>query len=240
MAAVDDDAGSWLEIASLGRLRGLRGEIFAVGSQLPEWYTALAAVRIRLAGGSWFGSQPEGAAADVKIAEARLYSGRLALRFEGIETAEAARPLVNGTVFLNRAARPPAPDGEIWLSDLVGCRVEEVRTGREVGRVTGWQDFAGPAVTLEVTPDHGGQPVLVPYVRAICIEVDLAARRIRIDPPEGLLELNAVRAAVEGGRDAEKPPAPEGPAGADLIANGLAEAGRDEENLAEEGAAEQE
>ena len=222
MAAVDDDAGAWLEIARLGRVRGLRGEIFATGSQPPEWYTALAAVRIRLAGGSWFGAQPDGTAAEARIAEARLYSGRLALRFAGIETAEAAGPLVNGTVVLSRAARPPAPAGEIWLSDLVGCRVEEVRSGREVGRVTGWQDFAGPAVILEVTSGQGGQPVLVPYVRAICVEVDLAGRRIRIDPPEGLLELNAA------------------PAGGGLIGNGLVEAGPDEEGPAGESAAEQE
>jgi 16S rRNA processing protein RimM len=228
----DVDTGSWLEIASLGRMRGLHGEIFAVGSQLPEWYTALAAVRIRLAGGNWFGSSPDAAAADVKISAARLYSGRLALRFEGIETAEAARPLVNGTVFLSRAARPPAPDGEIWLSDLVGCRVEDVRTGRDVGRVTGWQDFAGPAVTLEVTPAHGGPPALVPYVRAICIEVDLAARRIRIDPPEGLLELNAAPASAGG--KAEAQPVPPVPAGEGSVGNGLAQAGRDEASLAGE------
>jgi 16S rRNA processing protein RimM len=227
MAAVDDDGGGWLEIASLGRVRGLRGEIFATGTQSPEWYTALAAVRIRLAGGSWFGSQPDGAAAEVKIAEARLYSGRLALRFAGIQTAEAAGPLVNGTVWLNRAARPPAPAGEIWLSDLVGCGVEEVRSGREVGRVTGWQDFAGPGVTLEVTPGQGGQPVLVPYVRAICVEVDLAGRRIRIDPPQGLLELNAAPGAEE-------------PAVERSMGKGKAEAGWDEKSPAGEGAAERE
>lgn len=236
----DVDTGSWLEIASLGRLRGLHGEIFAAGSQLPEWYTALPAVRIRLAGGNWFGSQPDAGAADVRIAEASLYSGRLVFRFEGIETAEAARPLVNGTVFLSRDARPPAPDGEIWLSDLVGCRVEEVQTGREVGRVTGWQDFAGPAVTLEVTPDHGGPPALVPYVRAICIEVDLAGRRIRIDPPEGLLELNAAPASAQGGRDAVKPPVPEGPVGKGSIGNELAQARRDEASPVGPSAAEQE
>ncbi|MGD0580240.1 MAG: ribosome maturation factor RimM [Bryobacteraceae bacterium] len=211
MAAVD--AGSWLEIARLGRVRGLQGEIFATGNQPPEWYTELATVQIRLANGNWFGSQPDGQPANMRITDARLYSGRLVFRFAGIDSAEAAGPLVNGTVLLSREARPPAPDGEIWLSDLVGCRVEEVRSGREVGRVTGWQDFAGPAVTLEVTPVQGGQPMLVPYVRAICIEVDLAGRRIRIDPPEGLLELNAAPASAEGGPGAEEPPVPEEPAG---------------------------
>ena len=32
--------------------------------------------------------------------------------------------------------------------------------------------------------------VLVPLVAGICVEIDVDARRIRIDPPEGLLELN--------------------------------------------------
>ncbi|MGO9241284.1 MAG: ribosome maturation factor RimM [Bryobacteraceae bacterium] len=197
MTAVDDDAGAWLEIARLGRVRGLRGELFAAGSQPPEWYTALAGVRIKLAGGGWFGAQPEQDAAEVRISAARLYSGRLALCFAGIDSAEAAAPLVNATVFVSRGARPPAPAGEIWLSDLVGWRVEEARSGREIGRVTGWQEFDSPFVTLEVTPGGGGDALLVPYVKAICVEVDPAARRIRIDPPEGLLDLNA-RPAKDG------------------------------------------
>ena len=192
-----EDAGAWLEIARLGRVRGLRGELFATGSQPPEWYTALAAVRIKLAGGGWFGAQPDQDAAEVKIATARLYSGRLALRFAGIDSPEAAAPLVNATVFVRRDARPPAPAGEIWLSDLVGYRVEDVRNGREIGRVTGWQEFDSPFVTLEVTPGGGGDPLLVPYVKVICVEVDVAVRRIRIDAPEGLLDLNA-RPAKDG------------------------------------------
>jgi len=198
MAGEDPDA--WVEIARLGRVRGLCGEIFATGTQPADWYLRLPRVRIRLAGGSWYGSEGGGQPAEVQIAEARSYSGRLAMRFDGVDSASAAGPLVNGTVFLSREARPAAPDGESWLSDLVGCRVEDVRSSREVGRVTGWQDLAGPAVTLEVTPVDGGQPMLVPYVRAICVEVDLAGRRILIDPPEGLLDLNAA-------------PAPKGPAG---------------------------
>jgi ribosomal 30S subunit maturation factor RimM len=32
--------------------------------------------------------------------------------------------------------------------------------------------------------------VLVPLAADICVEVDVAGRRIRINPPEGLLELN--------------------------------------------------
>ncbi len=182
---------NWLEVARLGRVRGLRGELFAKGDQTPDWYTALPAVHVRLAGGSWFRAGADQQPASLKVAEARLYSGRLALRFDGFKSATEAEALVNARVFVSREARPTAPEGEIWLSDLLGCVVENVTSGLSLGQVTGWQDYGGPFVTLEVTADTGGEPALVPFVKAICVEVDLAGRKILIDPPEGLLELNA-------------------------------------------------
>lgn len=184
------DDSEWLEIARLGRVRGLRGELFAQGEQTPEWYTALSEVRIQLANGSWFGAGDE-ATQGVKIAEARSYSGKLVFRFSGIESATEAEALVSGRVYVSRKARPAAPEGEIWLSELLGCVVEDARDGRLLGRVTGWQEYGGPFVTLEVTGETGGTPVLVPFVKSICVDVDVAGRKIRIDPPEGLLDLNA-------------------------------------------------
>jgi 16S rRNA processing protein RimM len=41
---------------------------------------------------------------------------------------------------------------------------------------------------LELRKDAGGN-VLVPFVDAICVDVDVVAKRIRLDPPPGLLEL---------------------------------------------------
>lgn len=185
------DDSEWLEIARLGRVRGLRGELFAQGGQPPEWYMALPEVRIRLADGGWFGAAADGQVPVQRIAEARLYSGRLALRFASIASATEAEPLVSGRVYVSRKARPSAPEGEVWLSELVGCVVEDARSGRCLGHVTGWQEYGSPFVTLEVTADSGGEPVLVPFVKAICVEVDLGGRKIRIDPPDGLLGLNA-------------------------------------------------
>jgi 16S rRNA processing protein RimM len=185
------DDSEWLEIARLGRVRGLRGELFAQGEQTPEWYTALPEVRIRLAGGDWFGAGTEAEARIVRIVEARSYSGKLAFRFSGIESATQAEALVSGRVYVSRKARPAPPEGEIWLSELLGCAVEDARDARLLGRVTGWQEYGGPFVTLEVTAEAGGEPILVPFVKSICVEVDVAGRKIRIDPPEGLLDLNA-------------------------------------------------
>jgi 16S rRNA processing protein RimM len=72
----------------------------------------------------------------------------------------------------------------------VGCEVSDVRDGRVYGTITGWQDSGGPTV-LEMSPVGGGEPVLVPFARSICQKIDVAARRIEIDPPAGLIELNA-------------------------------------------------
>jgi 16S rRNA processing protein RimM len=185
------DDSEWLEIARLGRVRGLRGELFVKGDQPPEWYAALSEVQVRLAGGGWFGIGADGQPRGLKIAEAWLYSGRLVFRFDGIASATEAEPLVSGIVYVSREVRPAAPEGELWLSDLLGCVVEDARDGRLLGRVTGWQDYGSPFVTLEVTGDGGGEPALVPFVKAICVEVDLGRKRIRIDPPDGLLDLNA-------------------------------------------------
>jgi len=43
--------------------------------------------------------------------------------------------------------------------------------------------------------------ILIPFAVDICVEVDLAARRIRIDPPDGLLELNERGPAKAGPND---------------------------------------
>jgi 16S rRNA processing protein RimM len=52
--------------------------------------------------------------------------------------------------------------------------------------VTDWHEYGGPPL-LEVRGDSGKE-VLIPFVKAICTEIDPAARRILVDLPEGLEE----------------------------------------------------
>jgi 16S rRNA processing protein RimM len=60
--------------------------------------------------------------------------------------------------------------------------------GREIGEVAAWHDY-GAAPLLEVR--RGGAEILVPFTRAVWRKVDLANRRIVVELPEGLEELNA-------------------------------------------------
>ena len=58
--------------------------------------------------------------------------------------------------------------------------------GAPVGTVIAVHDF-GAGDMLEIARGEG-QPVLVPFTRAAVPVVDMAARRVVIDPPEGLIE----------------------------------------------------
>lgn len=63
--------------------------------------------------------------------------------------------------------------------------MRERSTGRSVGTVTGWEEYGGPAL-LEI--DDGR--VLVPFVKAICVDIRPEDRLILVDLPDGLETLS--------------------------------------------------
>ncbi|PIE66225.1 MAG: 16S rRNA processing protein RimM [Desulfobacterales bacterium] len=81
---------------------------------------------------------------------------------------------------------PPLKEGEYFCHQLVGCEVLLV-SGDRLGRLEAVQQVAGPEVWSIMTPD--AREVLFPAVNAFVRSIDLEARRIVIDPPEGLLEM---------------------------------------------------
>jgi len=110
----------------------------------------------------------------------------MVLKIEGIDTVEAAEVLRGAELRIPKEDRPPAPEGEVYLSDLIGCRIVDQQSGEELGMVADYHEYGGP-VLLEV---HGaGKELLIPFVAAICRRVDTAARCIAVVLPEGLKDL---------------------------------------------------
>lgn len=175
------DENQWVTIARLGRAWGNRGGLIAISlTSWPERFQQLGEVFLFLNGA------PVGEGR-FQVEWVREHARAWVFKFRGVDTISGAELLGGAEVRIPFAERVALEEGEHYLSDLIGCEVRERRTGDLVGHVTGWQD-AGGAGLLEV--GDGGEPLLIPFARNICVEIDTGAKRIVVELPEGLRDLN--------------------------------------------------
>jgi 16S rRNA processing protein RimM len=120
-----------------------------------------------------------------RITGARRQGNAVLLSLAGCSTVEAATALVGRLVALPEAEALPLRPGQFYPWQIEGCRVL-TDDGREVGRVARIEQSG--AQDLWVVSD-GAREHLIPAVAEIVLEVDIAAGRVVIRPPDGLLEL---------------------------------------------------
>jgi 16S rRNA processing protein RimM len=123
------------------------------------------------------------------LAATRFQGGRPIVAFAGVEDVAAARALAGLELRIPAEWLAPLPRGTFYRHDLIGCAVE-TGTGEALGRVS---DVEGDAGGSRLVLDTPGGEVLVPLAEDICTAIDVQGKRIVIEPPEGLLELNADR-----------------------------------------------
>ncbi len=173
---MSETESGWVTVAVLGKTRGIRGEITAVPlSGKPERFQQLHEAYLYTSGG---------AMQSVEVESSWFHDRTLVLKFRGVDSISAAEPLNGAELRVPLSERVALEEGEFFQSDLMGCEVVDRRSGERLGRVASWQD-AGGAGLLEL--DSG---LLIPFARAICVEIDTAARRIGVDLPDGLKDVN--------------------------------------------------
>ena len=119
-----------------------------------------------------------------RISTARLHGDAMLVRFERCDDPETAAQLVGRLLAVPESEVMPLPEGQFYPWQLEGARVM-TEDGREVGRLARIEP--GPQDLWVVA--NGDREHLIPAVPEIVLEVDLAAGRVVIRPPEGLLEL---------------------------------------------------
>jgi 16S rRNA processing protein RimM len=165
-------------VGEILRPRGIRGELLVKSqTDIPGRFEGLNKAFVRLQSGE---------DVLVKVVNAWAYKDDWVLQFEGVETMDAAERFRGGDLWIPLAERGKLADGGYFRSDLIGCDVLDLRTGERLGAVEGWQECGGPLL-LEVAV-HGKEK-LIPFVDSICRKVDLDARQIGVELPEGLLDL---------------------------------------------------
>jgi 16S rRNA processing protein RimM len=166
------NSADWVTIALLGKTRGNRGELTAIPlSSKPERYETLTEVYL-------FGSGERR-----EVETTWFHNGTLIFKFRGIDTISDAQPLTGSEVRVPIAERAPLDPGEYFQSDLVGCEVVDRQSGERIGQVTNWEDGGGAGIL--VVDRH----LMIPFARAICVEINPAAKRIAVELPPGLRDL---------------------------------------------------
>jgi 16S rRNA processing protein RimM len=171
----------WEDFVLVGRIaraHGIRGQVIVN----PD----TDFVETRFQPGAVLHVQRGGRVEPVRVTTMRVHRGRPIIGLEGVETMNDAEALAGLELRVPSDALGPLPPGMFYRHDLVGCLVE-TKAGEAVGEVSAVEGDMGSSRLVLRSP--GGE-VLIPLAEAICVNIDTAARRIVIDPPDGLLDAN--------------------------------------------------
>jgi 16S rRNA processing protein RimM len=167
-----------LTVGRIGKPQGLRGEVTVeVRTDAPE---------VRFADGSVLLTDPP-ERGPLTVASTRDQNGRLVVAFEGVPDRNAAERLRNTMLLVDAGDVPPTDDPDEFHDTQLSGLSAELVDGTMLGVVTDVLHL--PHGDVLVVRREEGSEVLVPFVRAIVPEVDIAGGRLVVDPPEGLLDL---------------------------------------------------
>lgn len=121
-----------------------------------------------------------------QIEFSRRQHGHLILKFRGIDSIAEVKRRVGAELAIAENELPPAEEGLFYTFHLKGCTVATTQ-GESLGIVTDVLDSGGTHI-LKVDGEDG--EILIPFAQSYLRKVDLGQRRIDVELPEGLLDLN--------------------------------------------------
>jgi 16S rRNA processing protein RimM len=165
-----------IAVGRLFRARGIRGELTGeIYSSRPGRAEKLKDVVLELA---------DGRTRPAVVERVWWHDGRPVFKFVGIDSMTDAEHWAGSDVMVADSEKEPPEEGAFSHADLIGSELWD--RNEKVGVVRAVEDFGGgPLLELRL---EDGRDVLVPFSRAICKEIDVAAKVIRAELPAGLLD----------------------------------------------------
>jgi 16S rRNA processing protein RimM len=164
-----------VQVGRIGRAHGIRGGVtVAPTTDDPD---------LRFAAGSVLDTEP--ARRGPLTVAAQHWSGQiLVVHFEGVDDRTTAEALRGTTLHVDVDSLPDTgDDDDFYDHQLVGLQVVD-ESGAALGTVA--DVLHPPAAPVLAVRRPDGSDELVPFVSAIVPEVDLAAGRLVVRPPDGM------------------------------------------------------
>jgi 16S rRNA processing protein RimM len=166
------------------KTQGRRGEVAAeLHTDFPERFEE----RRRI-----FALKADGGRQGLELESFWPHQDLMVLKFAGVDSISEAETLVGCELQITGGERAELEPGSAYVSDLAGCAVFDGE--REIGKVADVQFGAGEAPLLIV---RGAKEFEIPFAEAYLTSVDLAHKQIRMQLPEGMLDVNAPLTAEE-------------------------------------------
>ena len=179
--------GEFVTLARVVKTQGRHGEVAAeIHSDVPG----------RFAAGMKLFALPklQDSRRELEVEDLWPHKGLLVLKFRGVDSMSDAELLVGSELQVPGAERADLDLGWNYVSDLIGCAVLD--RAREIGHIEDVQFGAGEAPLL-IVANSVGRKFEVPFAQAYLESLDVARRQVRMNLPEGMLEINAPVTAEE-------------------------------------------
>jgi len=167
-----------LNIGKIVNTHGIRGE-------LKIWpQTDFPEVRFK-PGNKLIMVPPEtGEPITVEIAGAREQKNMFVVRLKGFDNINQVEKYKGWELKVAEEDRVPLSEGEYYYRDIIGCEVV-TEEGEPLGKVT---DILSPGANdVWVVAMPKGKELLLPVIDDVVLDVDVAARKIKVHLMEGLL-----------------------------------------------------
>jgi 16S rRNA processing protein RimM len=160
-------------LVSIGRVlrpQGRKGEVLAMPlSDHPKRFPELVEVSVE---------DTAGALQRLRVTDCWPHKGRFVLKFEGIDSIDAADTLRGRDLVIAENELLPLPPGSYYHHQLRGLRVQDP-AGRPLGRV---QDVLETGAVPVLQIDNDGREVLLPLAESFVAAVDVAGGALTVTP----------------------------------------------------------